>query len=109
MGLSVILPPGTTQLRVEATWGDYKPAEDTGSNWVRTPQASARDLDLRPGDTATTATEYSLPNSQGLKIALAVRAILNPPPDSGIPGWLHSPQVSSKAKTNVFLGYETHD
>ena len=85
MGLSVILPPGTKQLRVEATWGDYKPAEDPGSNWVRTPQASARDLDLPPGDTASTATEYSLPNSQGLKIALAVRSILNPPPDSGIP------------------------
>jgi hypothetical protein len=52
---------------------------------MRTPRDAGINLNLPVGDTASTATEYSLPNSQGLKIALAVRSILNPPPDSGIP------------------------
>ena len=98
MGVSVILPPATKAVKVRATWGDYRPEEakagnregeqraerGTTGNWVRTPRESFRELVLPVGN-AGGAKEYPLPNSGGLAVALAVRSILNPPAESGLP------------------------
>ena len=78
MGLSVILPPAATKVRVEVTWGDYRPATDSGGNWTRVPRSVAMELDLAAG-------EVAVPNSHGLRVALLVRPIVNPVTGSGIP------------------------
>jgi hypothetical protein len=84
IGLSVLLPAETVQLRIRVTWGDYafvpakevapesEPATHDRGTWQRTPQSRAFDVDV-PHDSRS--REEPVPDSDGLRIAIACRPL----------------------------------
>jgi hypothetical protein len=97
IGVSLLVPPQTTQLAVTARWGDYRlqpadgPAADgqdgeprgdgtapgaSGrgpSHWKRVPREETLTLRV-PGDSAR-PDEKEIPGSDGLRLALSVRPV----------------------------------
>ena len=89
MGLSVLVPAGLDELRVEVVWGDYAPvpvsdgsAGDEGDSshdpaaeragggrWRRLPRSSELVVQLSEGD----PTEYEVPDSAGLRVVVSTR------------------------------------
>ncbi|HEY1067972.1 MAG TPA: hypothetical protein VGE52_17745, partial [Pirellulales bacterium] len=84
MGLSVLLPKETTQLRVVVRWGDYRPTTPLTSptrteevdfrtmHWRRTERVE--ELTLKAPATQK-STETEIPNSSGLFVVLSIRPI----------------------------------
>jgi hypothetical protein len=90
IGLSLLVPRDTGQIRVIAHWGDYgalahesaetsdnipsgDEAHRSASNWKRTPRHAELTLSL-PAETAK-AVEHEIPESEGLRLALSVRPV----------------------------------
>ncbi len=89
MGLSVLIPAGTAQLRVTVAWGDYAPIpggeqslddEDRashdpaderagGGRWRRLPRIAEIAVPMAEGE----PTEHELPDSDGLRVVFSVR------------------------------------
>jgi len=90
IGLSVLVPRTAVHIRVIVNWGDYRNeprnSEDSGEkkptgdepgrfglNWSRIPRQVELTLNL-PAETAK-AVEHEIPDSEGLRLALAVRPV----------------------------------
>jgi hypothetical protein len=90
IGLSLLVPEATRQLKVEASWGDYRgeplnapedgeemPAPEAGVRiplrWRRSPRRVEMALALPP-ETARTV-EHEVPGSEGLRLAVSVGPI----------------------------------
>lgn len=79
MGLSLLVPKDAKELRVTVLWGDYQPLEpvgkegaDTSRGWKRTERVEELTLKI---PASQRPKEREVPNSNGLKLALAVRPI----------------------------------
>jgi hypothetical protein len=73
IGASVLVPAGTTSLKVCVRWGDYRHRTETAEEWVRKPHEEVVSIDL------TKATEQpreqKIPNSDGLVVAYLSRPV----------------------------------
>lgn len=100
IGLSLLVKESTKNLRVEVRWGDYRPERPTGGGddsdgkgkgpppgppfyWRRIPRKEPILLTI-PAQTKK-PLEKDVPNSAGLKLALAVRPVQSEGKDGGIP------------------------
>ena len=78
MGLSFLVRPAATTIRVTATWGDYRRGEHrdhsgkTLEAWLRTPRAETVDIRL---DGASSPARHPIPNSDGLVLHAIERPI----------------------------------
>jgi hypothetical protein len=94
MGLSVLVPKEAKELRVTVRWGDYRPLHQPGGDsheetdgpgmprgWQRSERAEEVALKL-PASQKT--SEYDVPNSAGLKLALSVRPVRDIPAFDGM-------------------------
>ena len=86
IGISVLVPGDTTELRVTARWGDYTPRE-VGSRpdieWVRRERRETVTVRLTGGK-AQKAVQ-PVPDSGGLDVVTSVRAVRRPEELSGLP------------------------
>ena len=89
MGLSVIVPAATKQLRVAVRWGDYRLRTETdgkggGEEWERTQKGEELTLNV-PLATHHPPVEVDVPKSGGLRVALSVRPVVATNDEAGIP------------------------
>lgn len=83
MGLSFLVPKGTTSLEVSLTWGDYEADEDEKQKlWRRVPRAAALTLEL-PADGGS--APHPIEGSGGLTVRVLARAVVASPLTAGLP------------------------
>ena len=73
LGLSFLVTPATRVLRLAVRWGDYRPTEDRGDHWVRSPKEIILEVEL-PVSTETPLLR-ALPGTGGLELSVSVREI----------------------------------
>jgi hypothetical protein len=96
IGLSVLVPASTRQLKVTVRWGDYKlrkAAEGPGGSeeWERTQRSAVVPLDV-PAETRQ-PREKDVTGSDGLKVAISVRPVASDGEDGGLPKGTRSVSV----------------
>jgi hypothetical protein len=96
IGMSVLVPPTTKQLKVLVRWGDYKlrKKEDGASaheEWERTQRSGEVTLNVPASTTKPRETEVK--GSGGLKVALSVRPVTCDGADGGLPKGTRSASI----------------
>ena len=96
IGASVLVPAAAQQLTIMVRWGDYhvRAAEEDEpgpSVWERTPREE-RVLVTLPAQTAQ-PLEVAVPQSGGLMVDVAVRPVLTPTSEGGLPPGTRSVSV----------------
>ncbi len=86
LGISVLVPPDVSELRVTARWGDYEPLEADGKptgEWRRRQRQETVPVRLPDGNAAPSGAP--VPDSRGLEIVTSVRRIQRPTDFDGLP------------------------
>ena len=96
IGASVLVPAAAQQLTIMVRWGDYhmraaREDEPGPSVWERTPREE-RVLVTLPAQTAQ-PLEVAVPQSGGLMVDVAVRPVLTPTSEGGLPPGTRSVSV----------------
>ena len=94
MGLSLLVPKESKELRVTVRWGDYRPLHEAGKEdlegaddagppigWRRTDRIEELSLKV---PTSQKPAEHDVPKSEGLKVVLSVRPIKDIPAFDGM-------------------------
>jgi hypothetical protein len=84
IGISVLVPGDTTELRVTARWGDYTPREVGTRPDVEWDRRERQEVVLVRLDGAKTKASEPILDSRGLEIVTSVRAVRRPNESGGL-------------------------
>ena len=89
IGLSMLIPASTSQLRVIVRWGDYVRTQaadghGAGEKWERSHHQEEVVLEV-PSEATGTPIELDVPHSRGLRLALSVRGVVSRGRDADLP------------------------